>query len=39
MNDENTAARHLAIKLGGEIMTRETFPDGLERDVYHLPEI
>lgn len=37
MNDENVAARRLAEKLGGEIIAREVFPDGLERDIYGLP--
>jgi ribosomal-protein-alanine N-acetyltransferase len=36
MNDENVAARRLAEKLGGSVMTRETFPDGLTRSVYVL---
>lgn len=39
MNDENEAARHLAEKLGGSVLTRERFPDGLERNVYALPDI
>lgn len=37
MNDENTAARMLAEKLGGKVIIREQFPDGLSRDVYALP--
>ena len=37
MNDENDAARHLVLKLGGAPLTRETFPDGLTRDVFALP--
>jgi len=37
MNDENTAARMLAEKLGGKVIVREQFPDGLSRDVYALP--
>jgi [ribosomal protein S5]-alanine N-acetyltransferase len=39
MNDENAAARLLAEKLGGTIIKREKFPDGLERDIYQLPRI
>lgn len=39
MNDENAAAKHLAEKLGGSIIVRELFPDGLERNVYALPDI
>lgn len=37
MRDENVAARHLAERLGGRITRRDTFPDGVSRDVYHLP--
>jgi [ribosomal protein S5]-alanine N-acetyltransferase len=39
MNDSNEAARQLAVKLGGKVIAREAFPDGLERDVYELPDI
>ena len=38
MKDENQAAKALVQSLGGTKMARETFPDGLERDVYRLPE-
>lgn len=34
MNDENVAARNLALKLGGRLKFRSAFPDGLERDVF-----
>ncbi len=37
MNDENEAARELARKLGGRVIAREKFPDGLERGVFGLP--
>lgn len=37
MNDENMAARALAEKLGGQLLLRDRFPDGLERDVFALP--
>lgn len=37
MNDENRAARALAERLGGKVIARERFPDGLERDVLALP--
>lgn len=37
MNDENIAARCLAEKLGGTILCREKFPDGLERNIFILP--
>ena len=39
MDDSNAPARRLAEKLGGEIMCREQFPDGLERNVYMLPRL
>ncbi len=38
MNDENEAARNLALKLGGQIIARETFPDEVERNIYALPQ-
>jgi RimJ/RimL family protein N-acetyltransferase len=37
MNDSNEAARKLAEKLGGTVIGREEFPDGLERNIYALP--
>ncbi len=37
MNDDNIAARNLAIKLGGIKHDRRKFPDGLERDVFIIP--
>lgn len=37
MNDDNDAARRLALKLGGTVIAREAFPDGLSRDIYALP--
>lgn len=37
MNDENAAARALVLALGGVKVARQTFPDGLERDLYRLP--
>lgn len=37
MNDENIAARRLAESLGGAVIARETFPDGLTRNVFQLP--
>lgn len=37
MNDANLAARALAQRLGGTVIARETFPDGLERDIFALP--
>lgn len=37
MKDENQAARGLVAKLGGIRIARERFPDGLMRDVFHLP--
>ncbi|PZQ21959.1 MAG: N-acetyltransferase [Sphingopyxis macrogoltabida] len=37
INDENVAARKLIEKLGGFKISREPFPDGLERDIFSLP--
>lgn len=37
MNDDNGAARGLALRLGGQPTGRQRFPDGLERDVFLLP--
>lgn len=37
MRDENAAAHALAQRLGGTVTRRETFPDGVTRDVYALP--
>ncbi len=37
MRDENLPARRLAERLGGEVVRRETFPDGVTRDVFRLP--
>ncbi len=37
MDDDNNAARALALKLGGEVIARDMFPDGRERDIYALP--
>ncbi len=37
MRDANTPARALAERLGGTIARRETFPDGVTRDVYRIP--
>ena len=34
IRDENFAARSLAIKLGGQVIAREEFPDGIVRDVF-----
>lgn len=38
MNDENTAARQLVESLDGEFLVRDSFPDGLDRDVFMLPK-
>lgn len=38
MNDENVAALNLVKSLGGAFLTRASFPDGLDRDVYKLPQ-
>lgn len=37
MKDENLAAKSLVLSLGGAVFARETFPDGVTRDVYSLP--
>ncbi len=37
MRDTNTAARALVTRLGAEVIRRETFPDGVTRDVFRLP--
>jgi RimJ/RimL family protein N-acetyltransferase len=37
MRDENIAARRIAERLGGTICRRDTFPDGVARDVFALP--
>lgn len=37
MKDDNDAARQLAVRLGGAVIAREMFPDGIERDVFALP--
>jgi [ribosomal protein S5]-alanine N-acetyltransferase len=37
MNDENAGARALAMRLGGQVVRRQRFPDGLERDIFHIP--
>ena len=37
MRDENAPARRLAERLGGSVIARETFPDGITRDVFALP--
>ncbi|MEM9668529.1 MAG: GNAT family N-acetyltransferase [Pseudomonadota bacterium] len=39
MNDDNDAARNLALSLGGKVIARELFPDGLTRDVFGLPPV
>lgn len=35
--DGNTAARRLTETLGGRKLRRETFPDGIARDIYAIP--
>ena len=37
MNDSNKPARALVLKLGGQTVKRQQFPDGVERDIFHLP--
>ncbi|MGJ8535232.1 MAG: GNAT family N-acetyltransferase [Alphaproteobacteria bacterium] len=38
MKDENLAAKTLVLSLGGTPIGRETFPDGIDRHIYRLPE-
>lgn len=37
MQDENHEARALVLRLGGTRLGRQSFPDGIERDVFRLP--
>jgi len=37
MQDENHEARALVLRLGGVKISRQPFPDGIERDVFRLP--
>lgn len=37
MNDKNEAARKLVLRLRGVCTRRQSFPDDLERDVFHIP--
>ncbi len=37
IRDENAAARRLTLRLGGTVVRRETFPDGVTRDVFAFP--
>jgi len=38
MNDDNIAARTLVEKLGGQKIDRQSFGDGLSRDIYKFPK-
>ncbi len=38
MNDDNIAARTLVEKLGGQKIDRQSFGDGLSRDIYKIPK-
>ena len=37
IDDDNEAARKLVLRLGGSVLVREVFPDGVERNVYSMP--
>lgn len=37
MNDENAPARSLVLALGGVKLGRQGFPDGHDRDIFHIP--
>lgn len=39
MDDGNDAARNLALKLGGEVIDRISFPDGQDRNIYQFPRV
>ena len=39
LDDGNVAARKLVMRLGGTVITREFFPDGVERNVYSIPPL
>ena len=39
IDDDNEAAHKLVQRLGGSVMAREVFPDGIERNVYHIPPV
>ncbi|KZM50143.1 GNAT family acetyltransferase [Labrenzia sp. OB1] len=38
MRDENSAAKSLVLSLGGQVISREEFPDCVWRNVYELPD-
>ena len=38
IRDENAPARKLAERLGAHVITRQTFPDGITRDVFAVPQ-
>lgn len=37
LDDDNETARRLVLRLGGAMLTRDLFPDGIERNVYSIP--
>lgn len=37
MNDDNSAARALVLRLDGQLLRRQRFPDALERDLFAIP--
>ncbi|MFN3584882.1 GNAT family N-acetyltransferase [Phenylobacterium sp.] len=39
MDDENAPARTLVEKLGGVVIDRQAFPDGISRNIYALPKV
>jgi len=39
MRDQNAPSRKLALRLGGKIVRRDVFPDGIARDVFALPRL
>jgi RimJ/RimL family protein N-acetyltransferase len=38
MNDSNASALAMVVRLGGQVVGRRQFPDGLERNVYRIPQ-
>lgn len=39
MQDRNDPVRRLVEKLGGTVLARASFPDGIERNIYALPDV
>jgi RimJ/RimL family protein N-acetyltransferase len=37
MNDDNAPAKALVTRLNGQVVKRQSFPDGRERSIYRIP--